>query len=193
VDYIMAESTSGEYDYVLKHPVPGHLHLIGFPEISMAGMYPWGGFGANPQPARLQKEWTRIRNRVQGGFPYSGGIYEDLNKVILAQFYWDPGRDAFDAVREYSSYNLSPQVAPEMVDVVRILEQDHHLSAVAGSARGLQLSGDRPLVEPSQGGAFKRDPDAQKAFKLVQPVQSTLPPYARSSWRWRDHIPARTS
>lgn len=26
-----------------------------------------------------------------GGFPYSEGIYEDLNKAIIAGFYWNPG------------------------------------------------------------------------------------------------------
>ena len=107
VNYIMAEPGAHEVDF-LKLPIPDNLPLVGFPEISMEGMYPWGGFGANPQPARFQKEWNRVKDRVQGGFPYSEGIFEDLDKVIFAQFYWDPNKDVFDTVREYLSFEFSP-------------------------------------------------------------------------------------
>ena len=85
----------------------------------MVGMYPWGGLGANPQPARFQGEWNLVKNRFQGGFPYSEGIYEDLNKVIFAQFYWNPDTNAYDTVRDYLAYELSSSVVTEMVEVSR--------------------------------------------------------------------------
>lgn len=104
VNYIMAEPGSHEVDF-LKLPIPDNLPLVGFPEISMEGMYPWGGFGANPQPARFQKEWNRVKNRVQGGFPYSEGTFEDLDKAIFAQFYWNPNIDVFDTVRRRNRHS----------------------------------------------------------------------------------------
>jgi hypothetical protein len=100
----MAEPGSHEVDF-LKLPIPDNLPLVGFPEISMEGMYPWGGFGANPQPARFQKDWNRVKNRVQGGFPYSEGTFEDLDKAIFAQFYWNPNKDVFDTVRRRNRHS----------------------------------------------------------------------------------------
>ena len=72
----------------------GGLPLLNFPEISMWGNWPWGGVGANPLPARFQRLWDQVQHAVQGGFPYSEGIYEDMNKAVVAQFYWDAGRSA---------------------------------------------------------------------------------------------------
>ena len=42
---------------------PGGLPLVGFPEISMRGMSPWGGFGANPAPRYVNEEWNCAEER----------------------------------------------------------------------------------------------------------------------------------
>ena len=65
--------------------MPGGLPLLNFPDISMYGQNPWGGYGANPHPGRLQQRWDETKKKLSGGFPYSEGIYEDINKVICAQ------------------------------------------------------------------------------------------------------------
>jgi hypothetical protein len=86
--YIMADGHGGCPEYPPKNGVPGGLPVIGFPEISMFGAAPWGAFGANPFPARLQAYWDAAGPVMAGGMPYSEGIYEDLNKVICACLYW---------------------------------------------------------------------------------------------------------
>ena len=68
----------------LQHGGVGGLPVVGFPEISMWGRSPWGGYGANPMPGRFQRFWEEARGLLQGGMPYSEGIYEDLNKVLSA-------------------------------------------------------------------------------------------------------------
>ena len=60
------------------------LPLIGFPEISMSGMFPWGGFGAHIMAARLERGWNGIKDVSSGGFPYSEGIYEDISKIVYS-------------------------------------------------------------------------------------------------------------
>eukprot|EP00040_Diaphanoeca_grandis_P001474 m.275804 g.275804 ORF g.275804 m.275804 type:complete len:174 (+) comp121308_c0_seq1:570-1091(+) len=53
----------------------GGLPLVNFPEISMWGRSPWGGWGANPLPARFQGLWLQTNGSVVGGMPYSEGGY----------------------------------------------------------------------------------------------------------------------
>ena len=48
VDYLMVDSHDRYPSYVLTHELIKP--IVNFPEISMWGLYPWGGFGANPLP-----------------------------------------------------------------------------------------------------------------------------------------------
>ena len=57
---------------------------MNFFEISMVGAVPWGGYGANPYPSLLQKIWEKIKGVTGGGYPYSEGIFDDINKIICA-------------------------------------------------------------------------------------------------------------
>jgi len=160
VDYIMADGHDDYFPkYLLEQGVPGQLPLVNFPEISMFGMHPWGGYGTNPAPAHFQKLWDRIKHMAVGGAPYSEGIYEDLNKAIIAGFYWDPDRKAEDIVREYVSFEFSPDVADDMLEVVRIFEQNHNRRRITDSSAD--------------------------AFQLVTKAESKLTEEVKSSWRWR--------
>ncbi|MBN2376674.1 MAG: hypothetical protein JXD22_09740 [Sedimentisphaerales bacterium] len=159
VDYIMADG-HGDYfpKYLLAHGVPAQLPLVNFPEISMFGMMPWGGFGANPAPQHFQMLWDRIKHIAHGGAPYSEGRYEDLNKAIIAGFYWDPNRKATDTVTEYLAFEFSPDVIDDMLKVVGIFEQNHY--------RNIQNS-------------------ALLAFDLVTKAQTKLTENVKNCWRWR--------
>ena len=46
---------------------PGGLPLVGFPEISMRGMSPWGGFGADPAPIMSTRNGTLARTSSLAG------------------------------------------------------------------------------------------------------------------------------
>ena len=158
-DYIQADAHEDFPCYPLERGVPGGLPLLNFPEISMWGQNPWGGYGANPLPARLQRLWNQTQNRLSGGTPYSEGIYEDINKVIYSQFYWDPQRSAMATVREYAAYEFSPDVADDLVKVVEIFERNHQRE--------------------------KLGPSVLEAWNYVQKIDKRLPPRIRIAWRWR--------
>jgi hypothetical protein len=181
--FILAEPLGHADAYVLQHRSPSSLPLIGFPEISMAGMYPWGGFGANPQPARFQRDWNLVKGRFAGGFPYSEGIYEDLNKIIFTQFYWDPNRDAFDTIREYLAYELSPVVVADMTNVIRTLERNHHYRWWPGGKKDYNFPGHELWWKPARG--VRKDVGTKEGLETVQAVLPRIPKYARTSWRWR--------
>lgn len=158
-NYILADSHEEFPRYPLDKEVPGRLPLLNFPEISMWGQKPWGGYGANPFPARLQYLWNETENKLSGGFPYSEGIYEDINKIICSQLYWDMNRATTDIVREYISFEFSPDVVDNVLKVVKILETNHNRKHIAESAL--------------------------EAYQLVQEAELKLSSQVRHSWRWR--------
>ena len=116
VDYVMVDDFGGTFPrYPLKHGTPGRLPMLNFPEISMYAHHPWGGFGANPLPKYLQSLWDVTKTKLSGGFPYSEGIYEDVNKVMVAQLYWNPDQPTEKTMREYVAFNFSPEVVDPVV------------------------------------------------------------------------------
>lgn len=176
VNYIMADA-AGVSRYSgnpPQHQVPGGFPLLSFPEISMWGADPWGGFGANPLPTHYQQLWDVGKKTLAGGFPYSEGIFEDLNKVLYAQFFWQKEAPASSIVDEYIAYEFSPQVVPEVRRAIEILEKNYprraeNLEHKTGPVRF--------VMEHSSGTG--------EAFKLMQQADRSLSPAARSSWRWR--------
>jgi hypothetical protein len=159
VDYIMADNFEEYPRYPLDRGVPGGFPLLNFPDISMWGQDPWGGYGANPQSGRLQQRWDETKPKLSGGFPYSEGIYEDINKVICAQLYWEPDRPALDTIKEYVASEFSPEVVDDVATAIAILEKNHLRDQVGESA--------------------------VTAGQLLERADAKLTPQARSSWRWR--------
>jgi hypothetical protein len=136
----------------------------------MYDMGPWGGYGANPLPQHLQGIWTSSRRLLSGGFPYSEGIFEDLNKVLCAQFFWHDEIDAETVVREYAAAEFAPAVAGDVAAAVAILEANH--------GRGWGPGADGRVV-------LRRTERAAEARRLLEAADARLPEPARRGWRWR--------
>ena len=165
VDYIMADAHEDFPRWPLERGVPGGVPMVNFPEISMWGNSPWGGYGAHVLPRRFQRLWDQVGRALDGGLPYSEGIYEDMNKAIVSQFYWDRGRPALDTLREYIAYEFSP--APAVLDdCLRIID------CLETSATSQYL---KQAVDPAP---------ALAACELAGRVESRLPDWARKGWRW---------
>jgi hypothetical protein len=172
VDYLLADDYGDHFpSYPLEHGVPGGLPMVSFPEISMYSATPWGGFGANPLPGHLQALWDSAGFALSGGFPYSEGIYEDINKAIIAQFYWRQDKPAWETVREYVAFEYGPNVADSLVRAIAILEQNlPRQRRDAGNATRFVLSISEAAAE---------------AWSLVQRADGQMTPQARAAWRWR--------
>jgi hypothetical protein len=69
--YLVAEPQYQRYAFEkgMRRPI------LGFPEISMCDIVPWGGYGSNPIPSLLQELWDRDGDKLAGGWPYSEGFY----------------------------------------------------------------------------------------------------------------------
>jgi hypothetical protein len=164
VDYILADAHEDFPRYPLDRDVPGNLPLLNFPEISMWGNWPWGGLGAHPLPARFQRLWDQVKHKVAGGFPYSEGIYEDMSKAVVVQFYWDRDRTARQTLEEYIAFEFGSGVTAEALNLVELLES----SATRSS---LKQTVDKEAVE--------------RACRLAKAIDGRLPDWAREGWRWQ--------
>ncbi len=157
------------------------LPVVGFPEISMHDTFPWGGFGATPLTARAQGQWNAQKQGLDGAFPYSEGIYEDITKVVYSQFYWSD-QPAAETVKEYIAFEFSPDVVDDVAGVIKTLEQNHHWRWWPGKLEGVQLEMN---WFPSREAKPQADPGAEEAYATMQRVDKRLSPQARKSWRWR--------
>ena len=84
-DFLMVDAHREYPRYPLEHALIKP--IVNFPEISMWGLKPWGGYGANPLPERFQRIWNDSKHILDGGLPYSEGIYEDISKIQFAGYY----------------------------------------------------------------------------------------------------------
>ncbi len=161
-EYLMIDSHTDFPEYALTHdPVRP---VLDFPEISMWGLYPWGGFGANPMPSRFQRIWNSSKRLLDGGLPYSEGIFEDISKVQFAGYYWDPDRDWHDILREYIAYEADECIADDALTMIGGIEAN-------AVAIGEQRTPDLAL--------------AVKTAALARALDERLPQRGKRAWRWR--------
>jgi hypothetical protein len=181
VDIILDEnqfnSQKGDYE-----SSPGNLPVIRFPEISMYNTFPWGGFGATPIPKHIQQSFNTSSKRVIGGFPYSEGIYEDINKVVCGQLFWNSNQSLDDILKEYVNYEFSSEFTDSLVKVIHTLEQNHHFRWWPDMLKGVKLTLD---WFPCKDTKVQEDPGAEQAYSIMKTVDNQLSDYAKNSWRWR--------
>jgi len=187
VDYLLADDYGGFPEYPIQHGVPGGLVAVNFPEISMNGMGPWGGFGANPRLAYWDAYWRGVGDRLAGGFPYSEGIFEDINKVLHLQLNWSSQRTTREIAREYAASEFSPVVADEVVAVMLALEAALDHGYDYGSVGTVMAAGGFDKIKGESPSIFLMPKVAtpERSADLLRRVENQLPAAVRNAWRWR--------
>lgn len=191
VDYLLVDDYGDNFpEYPLKNGVPGQFPMVNFTEISMYNLWPWGGFGANPLMNHFQKIWNVSGRYLSGGFPYSEGIFEDLNKAVMFGFFWDNDRKALDTVRSYVAGYFGQKCAVEIVQGLQLLEQNHD-----GRTPTYYLDGKPALpweIPPEKRSkpfeiryGYADAKIARQAAAILRKVDKKLLPSIRKSWRWR--------
>ncbi|NLL82678.1 MAG: hypothetical protein GX230_00350 [Lentisphaerae bacterium] len=197
VDFILADSHGAFPRYPLEHGVPGELPLLNFPEISMFGMLPWGGFGANPAPKRFAGLWGEVVQLAEGGFPYSEGVFEDINKVLYARFYWTGTNDWREAIDQYARLAWGVPAGDRLYRIIEILEANHgplwmheKMFAAWGYKDGKPPQG--AIAVEGYAGWYRYAPGpgadarlADEALRLCEVLEGEMPAWGRESWRWR--------
>lgn len=173
-DLLMIDDFAGFSEWPRKHGVPLGLPTLGFPEISMCGNNPWGGYGALPRPRHWADYWRDAGHLQRGNFPYSEGIFEDLSKFILLQLNRRPGREVEELVGEYAAGHFGEAVAADVTRACYLMEQD-------------EGTGHSPSKE-DPGRVFNNPqdwPQAEEAAALMEAADARLTADIRASWRWR--------
>jgi hypothetical protein len=144
-------------------------------------------------PLQLQHIWNKAGSFIQGGFPYSEGIFEDLNKVIMLNFFWNRDAKAIDAVRNYVHGYFGAKATDAIVQAVLLLEQQlttHEFRVNANEVCGnfwevQQKIGQIKNPRLSVKYRLTSDKLGSSAWKLLQKAAMNLTPAVRKSWRWR--------
>ncbi len=163
-DCILADAHEDFPRYPLENPSPGGLPIINFPEISMWGLYPWGGWGATALPERFTRLWSQASRILSGGFLYSEGIYEDINKAVVSRLYWHGEADWRETLRQYARYELGIAEASDFIEMISLIEKTQS-----------------DVVEKG----FCDTALSDRAFELVELLDEKLPVWAKKAWRWR--------
>jgi len=161
--------------------------LINFPEISMWGRSPWGGMGASPLLDRFARLWGQNCTISSGGMIYSEGIFEDINKVAYAAFYWNGNNAWEDIMREYCRYEYGSSSTEAFIALLRQLERNH-----SGKSALHWTPTPRPGYRKARFADIYFNPagvpeyrGAEDAWRTTCSLDADLPDWARQAWRWR--------
>ena len=97
-----------------------------------------------------------------------GGIFEDINKVIWSQFYWDSAKTASETVLEYLQYEFPNCNASELLKAIFILEQNHQKFSIKRISR-----------------EKLHDYGSEIAYRIFQKNDVNFAEFTKTLWRWR--------
>ncbi len=177
--YVMTCFQSGRLPGVIaKNGIPDGVRFVDFPEISMQNpAKPWGGYGANPIPMYLNNVEENIGAYNNGGYLYSEGRYEDINKFIVAGFYCGYYTHTADCLKDYfrSEFSVTDEFTlNELVRACQLMESSLKRDHIAPADEN-----DCWHFRTKWGTAI---PEVKK---IIDRVDAVLPEAVEKSWRWR--------
>ena len=169
-DYIMSFFHGGVLpDCIKRDGIPKRIKFIEFPEISMQECSPWGGFGANPLCRSIDRTNMASGHLYEGGYPYSEGIFEDVNKYILLSYYSGASLISHDAVTQYARFEF----CCDNTDLVDAIER---------TQTGLERGGNDS--HPWQF-YIRNTSDIEYVYDVFTAYNRTLPENIRKTNRWQ--------
>ena len=168
-DYLLLE-TRDDYDAVffpIRNGQPtAHTKLLTFPDVSMCGVTPWGGFGAIVTPKLMERQEAPFAPHCSGGYLYTEGIFDDMNKIITLGLYWDRNRPTSQTIADYCGYEFKGIDAKELIQLIDHIEASHLLT-----------------------NRFDRKPcnlqDCDAAWALAEKINAAAEDDTKAYWKWR--------
>ena len=185
IDYLMIDAHANFPEYPLQHGLPGKTRMITFPEISMWGRHPWGGYGATPLPGRFSALYGEVAHLSDGGVLYSEGIFEDFNKFMYAGFFNSGNNSTEISIGEYANYELGidESLLDDFKRLVKLMETNHFGLVWAEDGDGKILC--KLKNKPVWAKAGKVWQNTDEMLALAEKIDSRLPEWAKKCWRWR--------
>ena len=182
---------STEFDFIMSYPFfkngysDFRVPLLGFPEISMPGAVPWGGFGGNPVPKLIEEEWSLLGCKENGGFPYSEGIFEDMNKISMLALYSGEAATVEEAFRAYIRFYFGEEFENEIWEVVCLMERTlrRHRMDELGKIHDY-ASSKNPWVGEQRFVISDTQP-IEEIYQRIHGLSEKLPKAVSESWRFQ--------
>lgn len=182
IDYLIVDAHNDFPRFPLEHPIPKNIKIITFPEISMWGRRPWGGFGAIAMPERFERLFRQAQPVACGFQLYSEGIFEDLNKIVVNGLYTTPASHADDILEKYAHYEFPGCDTEDFKEFIRLLEATHWTRQAPNTHHSYVVN---YLKNTSDEELAARARLADKALVLAEKIDKSILPSMRKSWRWR--------
>ena len=168
-DYLLLE-TRDDYAaalYPAKNGQPTeHTKLLTFPDVSMTGIMPWGGVGAICTPTLMKRQEGPFAPHCNGGYLYTEGIFDDMNKVVMLGLYWDRQRATEETLTDYCGYEYKGIDPKQLIHLIDLIEAS-------------QMYTNR----------FDRKPApltfSELAWDLAQKMNEGAAQETKEYWRWR--------
>lgn len=186
-----AKNDENWFDFIMVNicePIPSRVKelnvpILSFPEISMQGAVPWGGFGANPLPMALEKQFNMSNKFCNGGVVYSEGIFDDINKVIVLEMFRDSSLNADDILIEYCKFYFGKEYANDMTRLIKMLEPTLYRGRYESDGN----RNDYPLDAQKEIPIFKFDnPETIEEIKnRFEELDEKLPKDIKDDWRYK--------
>ncbi len=171
---VEADSHDAFPRFPLENDLPEGVVLRSFPEITMWGLWPWGGYGAHFFPKRYTEIFRSTKGKLGGGRMYSEGIFEDLNKYTVACLFFDKNAEPKDTVKKYGAYYFGAEDGDALLELVDCIETNMVRCATSTAIIS--------MTEETNKSDFSL---AERAFALAKQIDATLPDWGKKSFRWR--------
>jgi len=168
-DYLLLE-TRDDYDAVffpVRNGQPtAHTKLLTFPDVSMCGVTPWGGFGAICTPKMMRRMETPFMSQCSGGYLYTEGIFDDINKIYNLGLYWDRSRTDEETLSDYCYYEYQDIDHKDFMKLIDLIETNH--------------------LKCNRFDRLPADLEAADAgWELAQQMNERAASKTKACWRWR--------
>jgi len=168
-DYLLLE-TRDYYEQVYYptwhgQPTP-YTKMLTFPDVSMTGLTPWGAFGTVCTPALMERWEKPFENHCNGGYLYTEGIWDDINKAVMLEIYWDRSYPTNETLKDYCRYEFPGLAEDDFVRLVKLIEVS-------------QEATNRINASPCDLS------DCQEAWELAEKMNNAASPALQQYWRWR--------
>lgn len=174
-EYIEADSHDVYPRYPLENEIPEGVTLRAFPEITMWGLWPWGGYGAHFFPRRYTEIWRSTKGKLGGGRMYSEGIFEDLNKYTVACLYNDYNAKPEETIAKYGAYSFGCNDGNALTELIDCIETN-----MVRCARS-----DKTVISMTAEDNRSDFSLAERALTLAKKIDASLPDWGKKSFRWR--------
>jgi hypothetical protein len=151
----------------LEHGAPtDKIPLLTFPDPSMVGLEPWGCIGGVVTPRLMQEQEDEYRHLTSGGYMYTEGIFDDINKVFCASLFWDSDISMEETAEDYIRYEFPMMDVAKCREMFWLMEDNHLLTY-------------KFVQKPA---------DIEKAVRvreMADELDAQIMPSRRMYWRWR--------